>query len=43
LNYKDYVDLKKKLEEWEQFYNFARPHGAHQGNTPYEALRDKLS
>ncbi|MBT6188885.1 MAG: integrase, partial [Tateyamaria sp.] len=23
-------------------YNFARPHGAHNGQTPYEALRDKL-
>ena len=42
LNYKDDVDLKKKLAEWEQFYNFARPHGAHQGNTPYESLRSKL-
>ena len=42
LNYKNDVDLKKKLAEWEQFYNFARPHGAHQGRTPYESLRDKL-
>ena len=42
LNYKNDVNLKKKLSEWEQFYNFARPHGAHQGKTPYEFLRDKL-
>ena len=42
LNYKNDVDLEKKLSEWEQFYNFARPHGAHQGKTPYESLRDKL-
>ena len=42
LNYKNDVDLKKKLAEWEQFYNLARPHGAHQGRTPYESLRDKL-
>ena len=42
LNYKNDVDLEKKLSEWEQFYNFARPHGAHKGNTPYESLRDKL-
>ena len=34
LNYKNDVDLKKKLAEWEQFYNFARPHGAHQGRNP---------
>jgi transposase InsO family protein len=36
------VDLEAKLDEWERFYNFARPHGAHNGQTPYEALRDKL-
>jgi len=30
LSYKDDVDLNKKLDEWEQIYNFARPHGAHQ-------------
>ena len=39
LNYKNDVDLKKKLTEWEQFYNLARPHGAHRGKTPYESLR----
>ena len=42
LSYKGDVDLEAKLAEWEAFYNFARPHGAHQGKTPYEALRDKL-
>jgi len=42
LSYKDDVDLEAKLAEWERFYNFARPHGAHNGKTPYEALRDKL-
>ncbi len=42
LSYKNDVDLTKKLAEWEQFYNFARPHGAHHGGTPYESLRDKL-
>ena len=42
LSYKSDVDLNKKLDEWEQFYNFARPHGAHQGRTPYESLREKL-
>lgn len=42
LSYKDDVDLEAKLGEWEQFYNFARPHGAFNGKTPYEALREKL-
>lgn len=42
LSYKGDVDLVEKLDEWERFYNFARPHGAHNGQTPYEALRDKL-
>ena len=31
-----------KIGEWERFYNFHRPHGAHNGKTPYEALREKL-
>ena len=26
----------------ERSYNLARPHGAHNGKTPYEALRDRL-
>ncbi len=42
LSYKDDVDLNAKLREWERFYNLARPHGAHNGKTPYEALRAKL-
>ena len=37
------VDLNEKLREWEKFYNYDRPHGAHKGKTPYEALREKLS
>ena len=28
-----------KLQEWERFYNFDRPHGALGGQTPYERLR----
>ena len=35
-------DLNSTLAEWEQFYNLARPHGAHNGKTPYEALKKKL-
>lgn len=42
LTYTDDVDLNKKLVQWERFYNFSRPHGAHGGNTPYEALRSML-
>jgi transposase InsO family protein len=42
LSYKDDIDLGTKLEEWENFYNFNRPHGAFNGKTPYEALREKL-
>ena len=42
LTYTDDVDLNKKLTEWEKFYNFDRPHGAFDGNTPYEALRSIL-
>ena len=42
LTYTDDVDLNKKLEEWESFYNLTRPHGAHGGKTPYEALRSLL-
>ncbi|MFC3052340.1 IS481 family transposase [Kordiimonas pumila] len=38
LCYKDDVDLEAKLAEWEAFYNFARPHGAHGGKAPYEKL-----
>jgi len=42
LSYKDDVDLEARLGEWERFYDFHRPHGAHNGKTPYEALREKL-
>ena len=30
-----------KLQEWENFYNYARPHGSLGGQTPYERLRQK--
>ena len=42
LSYTDDVDLNKKLIEWENFYNFTRPHSAFGGRTPYEILREKL-
>ncbi len=43
LEFKDDMDLAKKITLWENFYNFQRPHGAHEGKTPYEALREKLA
>ena len=36
-------DINKKLNEWEAFYNFHRPHGAFKGKTPYEVLKEKMS
>jgi transposase InsO family protein len=30
-----------RLQEWERFYNFNRPHGGLGGQTPYERLRQK--
>jgi hypothetical protein len=30
-----------KLQEWEHFYNFERPHGGLGGRTPYERLRER--
>ena len=30
-----------KLQEWEDYYNYHRPHGALAGQTPYERLRQK--
>ena len=32
-----------KLQEWEDFYNFDRPHGGLDGQTPYERLRQKTT
>ena len=42
LSDKGAVDLEQRLAEWERFYNFGRPHGAFAGQTPYEALRERL-
>ncbi len=33
--------FNKKLKEWEDYYNFHRPHGALDGKTPYEKLIQK--
>jgi transposase InsO family protein len=32
-----------KLQEWEDYYNFHRPHGGLDGQTPYERLRLKTT
>lgn len=42
LDYKDDVNLRKKLAQWEDYYNFLRPHGAHMGKTPYEKLKQRM-
>jgi transposase InsO family protein len=33
--------FNEKLREWEDYYNFHRPHGALNGQTPYERLQEK--
>jgi transposase InsO family protein len=33
--------FNERLKEWEDFYNFNRPHGGLGGQTPYERLRQK--
>jgi len=35
--------LNDKLREWEDYYNYHRPHGALEGQTPYERLLAKTS
>jgi len=32
-----------RLTEWENFYNFDRPHGSLNGQTPYERLKQKTT
>ena len=43
LTYTYDVDLNKKLEARENFYNFNRPHCAFKGQTPYETLKCLLA
>jgi transposase InsO family protein len=42
LTYTDDVDLNKKLKNWEEFYNYNRPHGEFEGKTTYEKLNTIL-
>ena len=34
--------FNEKLREWENYYNYHRPHGALEGQTPYERLFAKM-
>jgi transposase InsO family protein len=34
--------FNEKLQDWENFYNFHRPHGSFRGQTPFERLQEKL-
>lgn len=42
LDYTDDVDLRKKLSDWEEFYNVHHPHEGLGGRAPYEVLKDRL-
>ena len=42
LTYTNDVDLNAKLEAWENFYNYDRPHMSLNGKTPYEVMRSLL-
>ena len=43
LTYTDDVDLNAKLEAWESFYNYDRPHISLEGKTPYEIMKSLLT
>jgi transposase InsO family protein len=43
LTYVDDVDLKKKLEGWEHFYNYDRSHMSHGDKIPYEVMKSLLN
>ncbi len=42
IEYRDDIDIVKKLQEWQTLYNCHRPNAALKGKTPYEVLREKL-
>ena len=35
-------EFNQRLQEWERFCNYERPHGGLNGQTPYERLRERL-
>ena len=42
LDYNGDVDLRQKLGQWEDYYNYLRPHSAQAGKTPYEMLKLRM-
>ena len=36
------TDLNKKIKLWQDYYNHIRPHGAHNGSSPFEVLFVKM-
>lgn len=42
LDYDGDVDLRQKLGQWEDYYNYLRPHSARAGKTPYEILKLRM-
>jgi transposase InsO family protein len=42
LTYTDDMDLTAKLNAWENFYNYDRPHISLDGKTPYEVMKSLL-
>ena len=43
LTYTGDIDLNSKLKDWENFYNYDRPHISLDGKTPYEVMRTLLT
>jgi transposase InsO family protein len=35
--------VRSQLQEWEDYYNYHRPHGRLGGQTPYERLKQKTT
>ena len=42
LDYNGDVDLRQKLGQWEDYYNYLRPYSAQAGKTPYEMLKLRM-
>ena len=42
LSYTNDVDLNARLDQWELYYNYHRPHGGLKGKSPYKVLRGKM-
>lgn len=42
LDYDSNANLRAKLAQWEDDYNFLRPHSAHMRNTSYEQIKQRM-